>query len=291
MIDLHTHSTFSDGTVTPTELIALCKQTGITSIALCDHNTVSGLPEFLNAAEIHNIEAIPGVEFSTEYNGTELHILGLFIPPEHYGTVTKLLNNMLAEKERSNRALVQALGHVDIHLDYDVLQANNPGGLINRAVIAAEMVRLGYVNSVKEAFSQWLSEKHGLYHPPRRLGSLDTIRFIRSIGAVSVLAHPFLDLDESGLRCFLQDATEVGLDGMETRYSKFDDLTSCIASKIAHEYGLLESGGSDFHGANKPDIQLGIGRGSLAVPEEFLNLLKQRRTSVLKQNSSLKHSV
>lgn len=289
MIDLHTHSTFSDGTVTPTELIALCKQTGITSIALCDHNTVSGLPEFLNAARMHNIEAIPGVEFSTEYNGTELHILGLFISPEHYGTVAELLNDMLAEKERSNRALVKALDCVGIHIDYDAIRANNPEGSVNRAVIAAEMVRLGFVASVKDAFSQWLSEKHGLYHPPRRLGSLDTIRFIRSIGAVSVLAHPFLDLDESGLRCFLRDTTEVGLDGMETRYSKFDDLTSCIATEIAHEYGLLESGGSDFHGANKPDIQLGTGRGSLAVPEEFLNLLKQRSAAVLKRNSSLKH--
>ena len=287
MIDLHTHSTFSDGTVTPTELIALCKQSGITSIALCDHNTINGLPEFLAAAKKNQIDAIPGVEFSTEYKGTELHILGLFIPPEHYKTVTELLNDMLAEKERSNRALVQALDRVGIHLDYDAMKANNLGGLINRAVIAAEMVRLGYVESVKEAFSQWLSEKRGLYHPPRRLGSLDTIRFIQSIGAVSVLAHPFLDLDESGLRKFLRDATKAGLDGMETRYAKFDDLTSRLATEIASEYGILESGGSDYHGANKPDIQLGTGKGSLRVPYEFLNLLRQRSEKVRKQILSL----
>ena len=286
MIDLHTHSTYSDGTVTPTELIALCKQSGISSVALCDHNTINGLPEFLAAAKESQVEAIPGVEFSTEYNGTELHILGLFIPPEHYRTVTELLDDMLADKERSNRALVQALDHVDIHLDYDAMQASNPGGLINRAVIAAEMVRLGYVNSVKDAFSQWLSEKHGLYHPPRRLGSLDTIRFIRSIGAVSVLAHPFLDLDEAGLRKFLCDATKVGLDGMETRYAKFDGLTSRLATEIASEYGILESGGSDYHGANKPDIQLGTGRGSLSVPYEFLDLLRQRSVQIRNQINS-----
>ncbi len=289
MIDLHTHSTYSDGTVTPTELIALCKQAEITSVALCDHNTVCGLPEFLDAARKQNIDAIPGVEFSTEYNGTELHILGLFIPPEHYKTVTELLDEMLEEKERSNCELIKALDHIGIQLNYNVIQANHPDGLINRAVIAAEMVRLGYVNSVKDAFSNYLSEKHGLYHPPRRLGSLDTIQFIRSIGAVSVLAHPFLDLDELGLRGFLRDATKVGLDGMETRYAKYDDATSRLATEIASEFGILESGGSDFHGANKPDIQLGIGRGSLRVPYEFLNLLRLRSTHARNQIISPLH--
>lgn len=280
MIDLHTHSTFSDGTCTPTELIAQAQQLGLTAVALCDHNTVGGLPEFLAAAQGSGVEAVPGVEFSTEYEGTELHILGLFIPPEHYQTVTELLDDMLEEKERSNRELLQALKTAGIEMDYDVLRAENPDGVINRAVIAAEMVRRGYVNSVKEAFSQWLNESRGYYRPPRRLGSLDTIRFIHSIGAVSVLAHPFLDLDEAGLRRFLCDAVESGLDGMETHYPKFDAQTTELARQIAGEYGMLESGGSDFHGANKPDIQLGTGRGDLCVPEEILLELKIRKNFV-----------
>lgn len=279
MIDLHVHSTFSDGTYTPGELIALAQKAGVTVLALCDHNTVAGLPEFLAAAQGSGVEAVPGVEFSTEYEGTELHILGLFIPPEHYSDITELLNDALARKERSNRDLVQALSEAGLKMDYDSIRAANPDGVINRAVIGAEMVRLGYVSSVKEAFSQWLGEKHGFYRPSRRPDSLEIIRFIRSIGCVSVLAHPFLDLDEPGLRSFLTQAVEAGLDGMETCYAKFDRETTELARKIAGEYGLLESGGSDFHGANKPDIQIGTGRGSLFVPGEFFVALRERSKS------------
>ena len=277
MIDLHTHSTYSDGTLTPTEVLLQAEQAGLSAVALCDHNTVNGLPEFLAAAQDRSVEAVAGVEFSTEYEGTELHILGLFIPPEHHQTVTDLLDDMLDAKERSNRDLLEALKTAGIEMDYDALRAENPGGIINRAVIAAEMVRCGYVGSVKEAFSRWLNESRGYYRPPRRLASLDTIRFIRSIGAVSVLAHPFLDLDEAGLRRFLSKAVEAGLDGMETRYATFDEETSQLAKRIADEFGLLESGGSDFHGANKPDIQLGTGRGDLSVPERFLTELKKAK--------------
>lgn len=168
MIDLHTHSTYSDGTLTPTEVLLQAERAGLSAVALCDHNTVNGLPEFLAAAQDRSIEAVAGVEFSTEYEGTELHILGLFIPPEHHQTVTDLLDDMLDAKERSNRDLLEALKTAGIEMDYDALRAENPGGIINRAVIAAEMVRCGYVGSVKEAFSRWLNESRGYYRPPRR---------------------------------------------------------------------------------------------------------------------------
>ena len=276
MIDLHVHSTFSDGTCTPAELIELAQKAGVTVLALCDHNTVAGLPEFLAAAKGSGVEAVPGVEFSTEYKGTELHILGLFIPPERYSDIAERLNDALKQKERSNRELVLALNEAGLKMDYDLIRAANPDGMINRAVIGAEMVRLGYVSSVKEAFSRWLGEKHGFYRPAMRPDSLEIIRFIRSIGGVSVLAHPFLDLDEAGLRSFLTEAAQSGLDGMETCYAGFDRETTELARKISGEYGLLESGGSDFHGANKPDIRIGTGRGALCVPGEFFARLKER---------------
>ena len=280
MIDLHTHSTRSDGTLRPAEVLALAEEIGLTAVALCDHNTVDGLPEFLEAAQGRSVEAVAGVEFSTEYEGTELHILGLFIPPEHYGTVTALLNEALARKEKSNRALIDALREQGLDLDYDQIRSGADGGIVNRAVIGAEMVRQGYVSSVKEAFSCWLSEKHGYYHPPLRPDSFEIIRFIRSIGCVSVLAHPFLSLEEEPLRRFLTRAVEEGLDGMETRYPKFDEDTMRLAKQMADEFGLLESGGSDFHGENKPDIRLGTGRGNLTVPEEFLWRLKERHRQI-----------
>lgn len=275
MIDLHTHSTYSDGTLSPEELIREAEKANLAAIALTDHNTIAGLPDFLRAAEGSFVAAIPGTEFSTEYNGKELHILGLFITPEHYGEVKSVLNEMLRNKERSSRNLVAALKTADIHLDYDRIRDATPDGYVNRALIGAEMVRLGYVRSVQEAFSLWLSPKHGYYVPPKRLDAFDAIRFIKSIGACAVLAHPFLNLDEEGLRGFLPRAVEAGLDGMEVFYPLFDGEQTELAMSVAKEFGLLPSGGSDFHGQNKPHIRLGTGRGELHVPDQWLRDMEQ----------------
>ncbi len=277
MIDLHTHSTYSDGTLTPAQLIALAQELHLEAIALCDHNTVAGMPEFLAAAEESGVEAIPGIEFSTDYGETELHILALFVEPAHYAAVTAKVKEMLVRKEASNLALIGSLGRAGISLDYAAIKAATPNGQVNRAVIAAEMVRLGYCTSVKEAFRLWLSAKHGHFQPPKRLDACETIRFIRSIGAVSVLAHPFLNLEEKSLREFLAQAVGCGLEGMETEYSTFSQQQRTLARQIAAEFGLLMSGGSDFHGENKPDIQLGTGRGDLRVPKELLEQLRSRK--------------
>lgn len=276
MIDLHTHSTYSDGTLTPSELVALSVNTGLSAVALCDHNTVAGLPEFLEAAKDTSLTAIPGIEFSSDYEGTELHILALFILPEHYASITALLEQMVQAKEQSNLALIHALHAAGIELDYGSIKGGTPNGQVNRAVIAAEMVRKGYCGSVKEAFSQWLSPKRGYYIPPKRLDAFEVIRFIRSLGAVAVLAHPFLNLEESRLRVFLQEAKKWGLDGMEVYYPLFDEEKTRLASGIAEEFDLLKSGGSDFHGDNKPDIALGTGKGNLSIPEEVLSGLRKR---------------
>ncbi|MBQ8834941.1 MAG: PHP domain-containing protein [Oscillospiraceae bacterium] len=273
--DLHVHSTCSDGTLSPAELVSLAAELGLGAVALCDHNTVAGLPEFLAAAADSGVEGVPGIEFSTEYRGGELHILALFVQPRDYPAVTDRVAQMLRRKEQSNLALVEKLNEAGLSLDYAAIQ-RNAGGTVNRAVIAAEMVRLGYCTSVKEAFSKWLSEERGLFHPPKRLDALDTIRFIKSIGAVAVLAHPFLNLDEAGLREFLRQAVPVGLDGMEALYPKFSGEQTRLARQIAEEFGILISGGSDFHGANKPDIQLGSGRGELRVPMSCLDALRRQ---------------
>lgn len=270
MIDLHTHSTYSDGTLTPSELVALSVDTGLSAVALCDHNTVAGLPEFLEAAKNTAVTAIPGIEFSTDYEGTELHILALFIQPKDYAPITQLLEQMLQAKEQSNRDLIRVLSTLGIELDYDAIKAGTPNGQVNRAVIAAEMVRKGYCGSIKEAFSCWLSLKHGYYTPPKRPDALEVIRFIRALGAVSVLAHPFLNLDETRLRVFLKEAKNSGLVGMEVYYPLFDEEQTCLAACIAEEFDLLKSGGSDFHGANKPDIRIGTGKGNLCIPEDIL---------------------
>ena len=273
--DLHAHSNASDGSLTPTQLLQLAVQTGLSAVVLCDHNTVAGLEEFTQAAEGLPIEAVPGVEFSTEYRGIELHILGLYIRPEHYPAINALLEDFKCRKERSNLALLKTLKAVGFELDYETICGNH--SYVNRANIAEEMIRKGYVDSVREAFKTWLSPDRGYYTPPKRPDAYETIRFIKSMGAVAVLAHPFLNLDEAGLHAFLPEAVSCGLDAMETMYAKYDPQTTLLAKSIAEQYGILESGGSDFHGTAKPDIALGTGRGDLAIPMITLEALKKRR--------------
>lgn len=275
--DLHVHSVFSDGTNTPVELIELAETAGLSAVALCDHNTVAGLPDFLAAAEGREVEAVPGVEISTDYADKELHILALFVQPQHYSAVTALLEEGDRRKEQSNIELIGALNEAGYPLDYAAIKAQTPKGHINRAHIAAEMTRLGYVESVQAAFKTLLSPKYGLYHPPKRIGAYDAIRFIKSIDAVAVLAHPFLSMDEALLRSFLPEAVQCGLDAMEVYYSKYDEATTALAVKIAEEHGILPSGGSDYHGGNKPDIDIGTGRGSLRIPSDWLARLKARK--------------
>lgn len=275
--DLHTHSTCSDGTYTPAQIIDAAVEMGLSAVALCDHNTVAGLPDFQAAAQGKPIEAVSGIELSTDYLDKDLHIVGLYIRPEHYGGVTAMMEDALRRKAESNRRLVEVLRTMGYELDYDEICARHPGGHINRAHIAAVLTEKGYTESIKTAFSTLLSEKRGYYTQPRRITALDAIAYLNSIGAVAILAHPFLVLTERELEVFLPQAKEAGLAGMETLYSTFDQSQREAAARIAARHDLLPSGGSDFHGANKPDIQLGRGRGDLFVPDSFLEALKKQK--------------
>ena len=275
--DLHVHSTYSDGTCTPQQLISLAEKSGISAIALCDHNTVAGLPDFLTAGKDSPVEAVPGIEFSAEYDGCEVHILGLFIQENHYKSVQQKLRQALQWKAQSNRDLIEGMKKAGISLDYDEICAANPGGNVNRAVIGAELVRKGFCADMKDTFSRYLNESCGYFRPPRRLDAMEVIGFIKSIDAVAVLAHPFLNLEETQLRDFLRQAVLAGLDAMEVYYPKFSPQQSALAEKIAAEYGILPSGGSDFHGDNKPDIRLGTGRDNLKIPVSVLEDLAARK--------------
>ena len=271
--DLHVHSNCSDGTLSPAQLIREAEKRGLGAIALTDHNTIAGLPEFLAAAEGSTVRAVPGIEFSAEYRDTELHILGLFISPEHYAAIDARNNAYLQRKEQSNLALAAALRDAGYPIDYEAVKART-NGIPNRAHFALELMEMGYLSSIREGCLTILSPKNGLYTPPKRATAFDTVAFIRSIGAVPVLAHPFLNLNEADLRIFLAEAKPCGLAAMETLYSTFDENLTAKAIAIAEEFGLKQSGGSDFHGSNKPDITMGTGRGNLAIPLEFLHTLE-----------------
>ena len=272
--DLHTHSIYSDGTYSPAEIIDEAIKIGLSAVALTDHNTVDGLKDFISSARGKGIEIVPGAEFSVDYEGTELHLLGLFIKPEHFNAVSELMLSVNKSKEESNLALIQSLSLAGYPLDYEAIKGKTPNGKVNRSQIADAMLEKGYVSSKDEAFATILSPEVGHYKEPKRLTALEMIDFIKSIGAVPVLAHPFLNLDEKDkVMKFLRSAKEIGLVGMECYYPTYSEETTQMALRAANELGLVPSGGSDFHGAAKADISLGRGKGSVKVPfESYLRL-------------------
>ncbi len=273
--DLHAHSNCSDGTLTPAELAVAAKEAGLSAIALTDHNTVAGLPAFIKACEDLSIEAVPGVEISTEYEGIELHILGLYIPEDAFECVEDYVAGYNIRKEQSNRDLVARLNEAGYHIDYDEIAGATPDGHINRAHIAKALMDHGYVDSVKVAFSTLLKEGKGYYIPPERIHATDAVAFLKSIGAVPVWAHPFLQMNEDGARKFLSEAVPLGLIGMETRYSLYTAETEATADRLVKEFNILPGGGSDFHGEVKPDIKLGVGKGNLEIPLAFARDLRR----------------
>lgn len=273
MIDLHIHSTFSDGTDTPEQLLALAEGMGLRAIALCDHNSADGLQRFLAAAETSPVSAVAGVEFSTEYLGTELHILGMFLKPEAFEKVTEITNAFRERKRLSNHQLVDRLAESGYKISFSELEAFSQSSYINRAHIGALLTNKGYTESIKQAFKTLLHEKHGFYVPPKRPSAFAIIEQIRNMHAVPILAHPFLNLNETELRTFLSEAVLHGLVGMETQYPLYDREQTTLSDSIAAQYGLAQSGGSDYHGKNKPHIAMGTGMNNLHIEDDVYDRL------------------
>lgn len=269
LCDLHTHSVFSDGTFTPAQIIDQAINIGLSAVALCDHNTVDGLCDFIKYSKEKNIEAIPGAEFSVDYNSTELHLLALYIPEEHFPEIASLMHKVTERKEQSNIELISALNSAGYKIDFNRIKQSTPKGKFNRAHIAKELTELKYTSSIKEAFDTLLSPEAGYYKEPERLSFFDMLDFITEIGAIPVLAHPFLNLSLQEIEQLLPLAKERGLVGMECYYSLYDNETTQNALSLAERFRLKCSGGSDFHGENKPDIALGTGKGNLKIPYEW----------------------
>lgn len=272
--DLHSHSNFSDGSNTPAEIISQAKALGI-AVALTDHNTVGGLSEFVAEAQRQGACAVAGTELSTMCGGVELHLLGLFIEPEYYTKVEFLVKEFLLLKEISNLELTERLNDAGYDIDYSEIKKNTRTDYVNRAHFAAELMKKGYVESISDAFKTILSEDAGFYVPPPRLDFYDAIEFLREINALPVLAHPLQELSGEELRAILPRAKEAGLVGMEVYHSSYSDEQIAEAFEIAETFSLAKSGGSDYHGENKPDIFLGVGKGNLKIPIDFYENLKE----------------
>ena len=275
LCDLHTHSLFSDGTCTPEEIIDSALEKGLSAVALCDHNCVAGLPRFLAAAEGKDICAIPGAEFSVDYNGTELHLLGLFLRESSFAEISRLMGEIAVYKEKSNIELAQRLNDAGIAVDYKLIKGKTLNGNVNRTHFAEEIISMGLAESMAEAFKKYLSEDAGYYKEPKRLTVWEAMNIIKNSGGAAVLAHPFLNLTEEELIEFLPIAKEKGLVGMECYYSEYDEKTTETALSFALKFGLCPSGGSDFHGDKKPSIKLGVGKGNLKIPFEWAEKIKK----------------
>jgi predicted metal-dependent phosphoesterase TrpH len=267
--DLHSHSNFSDGTLSPAELVRLAEKQGLSAVALTDHNTAKGLPDFMEAGKTSKVITVPGCEFTTEWHGKEIHIVGLFFQEKYWNEVEDFVELSHVAKIASNTRLLKSLNEAGYEISQEEVSALTNGDDFNRAHIARVMMAKGYVKTVTEAFETVLKDGNGFYVPPKRTPSAAAVRFIKTYGATAIMAHPLLNLTVEEMHEFLPEAKKAGLDAIETRYTEFNEEMRRTASSLAETYGLKQSGGSDFHGQTKPDIMLGTGRGDLSVPFEF----------------------
>ncbi len=277
--DLHVHSCYSDGSLTPEELIALAQRTGVKAVALCDHNTVSGLSRFETAAEGTGVLAVPGVEITACFQGAEVHVLGLFLRVDVRDALREYLRPLNSAKEENNRSLVWKLQAGGYGISYEEVREKAAPALPNRVHFANVLMEKGYVSSVQEAFRTVLAEDGGFYEsrPSEKKDALEAVELLASLGAVPVLAHPLMDLTEAQLRAFLPTAKRRGLVALEAIYPRFSREKRALLEDLAREFGLCISGGSDFHGTNKPDIQMGSGKQNIFVPMELCQALQRAK--------------
>ncbi len=277
-IDLHSHSTASDGSFSPSELVAKAEEIGLSALALTDHDTVSGLPEFLEAASKNNrCEAIPGVEVSVELMGKEVHIVGLFIDYTS-NALLEMLCEIRKHRNQRNELIITKLQGMGFDVTLQELFDVAGGESIGRPLLAKILIEKGYFSEVQEVFDKCLKRGAPAYCA-RVLPSPDkAINEIHKAGGVAVWAHPLYRAanDRTYLRKMLRELTKFGIDAMEGHYSAFSEAQSRAVHDVAGEFSLLISGGSDFHGTNQKGIELGKGYGELSVPYELLEKLKAK---------------
>lgn len=275
-IDLHTHSVCSDGTVSPTALAGLAKKAGLSAIALTDHDTVDGLEEFLSAGTEFQIETISGIELATFHHGLEIHIVGLLIDPRSPALLSKL-DFIKTAREIRNQKMAEKLTSIGLPVSYQELQKEASGDIITRGHFSRLMIKKNLASSRSEVFSKYISPGCPGYIERETLTPKDCFDTIHQAGGCAVLAHPTLyGLDYLQITQLCKELIPLGLDAMETIYSTFSKKQQKEISSIAKELSLKSSGGSDYHGANKPDIQLGIGMGNLCVPYSILENLRKK---------------
>lgn len=301
MVDLHVHSNRSDGTCSPKELVDYAIEKGLSAFALTDHDTIQGLeeaihyaaklcmrmdenndtatasPKYTNNTKQIIPEIIPGIEFSTEYEGRDIHILGLDIDYKNESFI-KYLKDFVDSRILRNQKMCEKLRTAGIDITYEKLLAEFPDAVITRAHYARFLLHRGHVKSMTEAFDRYVGDHCPYFVPREKVTPLQAVRLVLEADGIPVLAHPVLyRMSDARLDKLVCELKEAGLVGLEAIYSTYNAGEERRMRELAKKYGLLVSGGTDFHGSNKPDIDLGIGRGKLAVHDSVWEDLKNAR--------------
>ncbi len=277
-IDLHSHTTASDGSLTPEELVRMAKQQGVTTLAVTDHDTIAGLPQAIAEGERTGVEVIPGIEISCLYGATELHILGYFINPDDPHLTSALLTYQTSREDRNPR-IVQRLQELGCEVSYADIKAAAGNATVGRPHIAQALVRKGYVASVSEAFDRYLADGAPAYLPRLLPSPAEAIGLIRQIGGVPVLAHPvYASRLNEPFEQVCATLKGLGLLGIEALYSSHNRQQTDYYRSISTNQGLVVTGGSDFHGETKPHLLVGTGYGTLSVPPDLLEPVRALAT-------------
>lgn len=277
--DLHCHSTASDGTMRPQEVVRLAKSNGLSALALTDHDTVAGVAAAADEAKKLGIDFLPGIEISAVYPqpGT-LHILGYGVDP-HSQVLHDLTRGLREARNNRNPQIIQKLNELGVAITMDEVKQQAGDGVVGRPHIAAVLHKKGYVSSIKQAFDKYLGQGGAAYFDKERLDPQKAFELIRQSGGLAVLAHPIQlrTQNDAQLDRVVKDLLDMGMAGIEVLHSDHDATWIEKCSKLADKYRLLKTGGSDFHGRNKEAIDLGTANGK-RVPREYFDALKKRLT-------------
>jgi len=280
IIDLHTHTTHSDGSANPEELIAMASAKRARAVAITDHDTVAALDDAHGIADRFGIEFIPGIEISAEYSPGTMHVLGYYI--DHRSQqLNEKLDELKRARDRRNPEIASRLQSFGMDISYDEVAKLAGNKIVGRPHFARLMVDRHYAGSIQDAFDRFLKKGAPAYVEKARLSPRDSIALIHAAGGVSVLAHPY----QLGLLSYEEVDSMVGqlagfgLDGIEAHYSRHNPAQRSAYAEIASRHRLLVTGGSDFHGTYKPDIDIVTGLGDLAVPYVLLDEVKSRAAS------------
>lgn len=275
-IDLHVHSNCSDGSLTPEELVCYAIEKGLKAFALTDHDTMEGVPRAQKAAQGCEIEVIPGIELSTEFHGKDIHIVGLGLDYADMHFQEELMKFQNSRDAR-NEKMAARLQEEGIAVSLEELEEEYPNAVLTRAHFAGFLLERGYVKSRSEAFDRYLGDHACCFVPREKVTPYQAIRLIHTGGGVAVLAHPLLyGMSMKRLEESVAEFKGQGLDAIEAVYSTNKWVDESNMKQLAKRHGLLISGGSDYHGKSKPDIDLGVGRGNLNIPYRIWERLKER---------------